>query len=134
MDAVVLLGILLFAAVSGFLAFFVLSPRKIQQPELIAPFAVLPVRNADASTRAFLELFAGQVAWMDSSVLHSVLLMYADEDTETAQMCEEIARQYDFFTCMSLSEAQRLLALRLEFPESVEKNSESGCIPSENTV
>ncbi len=134
MDAIVLLGIFLFAAVSGFLAFFAFSPRKIQQPELLAPFAVLPIRNADASTRAFLELFAGQVAWMDSSVLHSVILMYADEDAQTAQMCAEIAQQYDFFTCMSLSEVQRLLELRMEIPESLEKNSESGCNPSENTV
>ncbi|MBE6850862.1 MAG: hypothetical protein E7504_03850 [Ruminococcus sp.] len=134
MENVFLIGILLFAAIGGFLAFVVFSPQKTQQPEMLAPIAVLPVRNADASTRAFLELFAGQVAWMDSSILHSVVLIYTDNDDKTAQMCAEITQQYDFFTCMSLSEVQRLFALRMEVPDGVEKNFESGCNLSENAV
>ncbi len=134
MEALLLLGILLLMAVGGFLVYTICSPDDVGHPEALVPFTVLPVRNAEPSTAAFLELFAGQVAWMDSSVLQCVVLVHPDSDEETASLCRELARQYDLFTSMSLHEAQTLLANRLELWESCEKNSESGCISSRNIV
>lgn len=134
MEAVLLLGFLLFAAIGGFLAYVICSPTEVGQPASLVPFTVLPVTDAAPSTKAFLELFAGQVSWMDSSVLQCVVLVHPDGDEDTAQICRELARQYDFFTCMSLSQVQSLLAQRLIFSQSTEKNLESSCISSQNIV
>jgi len=114
MDALLMIGILLLAGIGGFLAFSLLTPRPVRTEGTLVPFSVLPVQNAQPSTRAFIELLAGQIAWMDSSVLQSMVLMYPDGDDGTAAMCQELARQYDFFSCMSLSETQKLLALRMK--------------------
>ncbi len=134
MEPALLVGIFMFAAIGGLLLFTLLTTKKAEPPESLVPFCVLPVQNAKAATKAFLELFAGQTAWMDSSVLQCVVLMYRDGDAETAAMCEEIARQYDFFSCMSLSEAQKLLGARMTMEADSEKNSGSGCNFSENAV
>lgn len=134
METVVLLSVLLLMAVGGLLAYVICSPTQIGQPASLVPFTILPVTDAAPSTKAFLELFAGQVSWMDSSVLQCVMLVHPDGDEETAELCRELARQYDFFTCMSLSQAQRLLAQRLMFSECIEKNLESSCISSRNIV
>lgn len=134
METVVLLSVLLLMSVGGLLAYVICSPTQIGQPASLVPFTVLPVTDAAPSTKAFLELFAGQVSWMDSSVLQCVVLVHPDGDENTAELCRELARQYDFFTCMSLTQAQGLLAQRLMFTEITEKNLESGCNSSRNIV
>ncbi len=121
MDILLLVGLLLLAGIGGFLAFSLLSAQPPADEGVLAPFCVVPVGSASASNKAFLELLAGQIAWMDSSVLRSVVLMYPDADTQAASLCAEMARQYDFFSCMSLTQAQALLEVRLQSEEQVTK-------------
>ncbi len=121
MDILLLIGLLLLAGIGGFLTFSLLSAQPSAEGGALSPFCIVPVYHGDASTKAFLELLAGQIAWMDSSVLRSVVLMYADEDAQAASLCEEIARQYDFFSCMSLTQAQALLEVRLQAEDPVTK-------------
>ncbi len=114
MDTMILLSIVLFAAFFALLLFMLLHSHRRQETEgKLSPFTILPVPYSDASVRAFLELVAGQLAWMDSSVMQCLLLIHRDDDTETAKLCEEICRQYDFISCMPLSEAKALLSKRL---------------------
>lgn len=134
MDVLLIIGIMLLAGIGGFLAFSLLTPRPVCTPHQLVPFSVLPVQDAQPSTKAFLELLAGQIAWMDSSVLQSMVLMYRDGDEVTASMCREMAQQYDFFSCMSLSEAQALLAVRMDISQEFEKYAADGCNFPENDV
>jgi hypothetical protein len=133
MDAMLIIGIMLLAGVGGFLTFSLLMPCPVSKDMHLVPFSVLPVQNALPSTKAYLELLAGQVAWMDSSVMQSMVLMYPDGDEEICQLCREMAQQYDFFTCMSLSQTQELLALRIA-AEASEKKSADSCNSAANGV
>lgn len=134
MDAMLIIGIMLLAGIGGFLTYSLLMPRPMSKDMRLVPFAVLPVQNALPSTRAYLELLAGQIAWMDSSVMQSMVLMYPDGDAEIRQLCHEMTQQYDFFTCMSLSQVRELLAIRLEDAKKCEKNSANGCNFTGNDV
>ncbi len=99
----------------GCLTAFALAGKAIpvSEPRLL-PFAVLPVPDGMPDTKAFLEFYASQIAWMDSDILTTVVLLYPEQDSSAKQLCTEISRQYDFFTVASLSEAQQLLAYRLK--------------------
>lgn len=121
MDALLLTGLLILAGIGGFLAFSLLSAQPSAEGAALSPFCIVPVHCGDAATKAFLELLGGQIAWMDSSVLRSAVLMYPDEDAQAASLCEEMARQYDFFSCMSLRQAQALLEVRLSAEQAVKK-------------
>lgn len=88
--------------------------------EALCPFAVLPVTDAAPSTRAFLERYASQIAWMDESVLRCVLLVYLPEETNAQALCSDMAREYDFFTAVSLPEAQALLAKRVQISQKTD--------------
>ena len=83
------------------------------EPKLL-PFAVLPVPDGLPETKAFLEFYASQIAWMDSEILTTVLLIYPEQELQAEQLCTEMSRQYDFFTAVSLPEAQQILACRLK--------------------
>ena len=108
----VLLFLLLLAGSLTAAAFF---SRSLPEPERkLLPFAVLPVPDALPSTKAFLEFYASQIAWMDSEILKTVLLIYPENAPQAEQLCIEISRQYDFFTPVCLSQAQELLANRLK--------------------
>ena len=114
MDALLLIGLLLLASIGGFLLCSLLLPRPVQPMQTLVPFSVLPVHDALPATEAYLELLAGQIAWMDSAVMQSMVLVFQDDDTETAELCRKIAQQYDFFTCMTLTQAKELLEARME--------------------
>lgn len=115
MDALLLIS-LFFAAVLGSVLLYALLYPVGENDEncVLSPFSVLPVPDGEPSTRAFLERLAGQIAWMDSSVMQTLILIHLDSDTEAAALCEDISRQYDFISCMSLSQAQNFLANRLK--------------------
>ncbi len=134
MDAMLLIPLLLLAGIGGFLAFSLLLPRPLHPMRELVPFSVLPVHNALPSTKAYLELLAGQIAWMDSAVMQSMVLVYADNDAETEQLCREMAQQYDFFSCMSLSQTCALLHARMEILPESEKNSADSCNSPKNVV
>ena len=98
-------------------AFAFFSESLPHEAQKLIPFAVLPVPDSSPSSKAFLEFYASQIAWMDSEILYTVLLVYPENAPDVRQLCEEISRQYDFFTPLSLSQAKQLL-------ESKMKNSE----------
>lgn len=75
----------------------------------LTPFAVLMIANGSPSERAFLEYYASQMAWMDSSILKYMLLVYPDELAEAKHLCKDMSREYAFFTAVSLSELHALL-------------------------
>lgn len=107
-----LIGGILLAALGGALLYAFLSPAGPGKTEMLHPFAILPVPDDSPSTKAFLHRYASQIAWMDESVLRCVLLVYLPEEAGTGELCAEMAREYDFYTAMSLPEAQKLLEKR----------------------
>jgi len=111
-----LLTVLIFLLlIAGCLTAFACFARSLPEPEQkLIPFAVLPVPDGTPSTRAFLEFYASQIAWMDSEILTTVLLIYPENQNQAESLCIEISRQYDFFTPVSLSQAQKILADRLK--------------------
>lgn len=115
MDGGFLLLVFLIAAVGGLLVYAVCCGRSTDgvSPDL-APFSVLPLPDASPDVRAYLELLAGQIAWMDSNVMHSLVLVYGEDDAETAALCDEMRRKYDFIVCMTLPEAKALLENRVK--------------------
>lgn len=106
-----IVGILL-AAFCGLLLCAILHRAEPEDTGVLHPFAILPVPDGKPSTRAFLHRYASQIAWMDESILRCVLLVYSPEDMETKTLCSEMAREYSFYTAMSLPDAQKLLAAR----------------------
>jgi hypothetical protein len=113
MQVLVLIGGLLLAAVVWMMLTFHGAKQSTAEPDVLMPFAVLPITDGSASTSAFLARFAGQAAWMDSSVLRSVLLVYQDTDIAAEQLCRNMEQQYDFFTALSLTQAKCLLTERM---------------------
>ncbi len=134
MDALLLTGILLLAGIGGFLLYSLLLPHSASGVQRLVPFSVLPVQEASPSVRAHLELLAGQIAWMDSAVMQSMVLVYPDGNAEAAELCREMARQYAFFSCMSLTETQQLLTARMQAAQVPEKNFADGCNFKRNVV
>lgn len=96
-------------------AFFARSLPETKN--VLTPFAVLPVADSSPSTKAFLEFYASQIAWMDSEILYTVLLVYPENHPAVQELCEEISRQYDFFSPVSLSQAEYLLQSKLKNSE-----------------
>lgn len=109
----ILCGIFLLVLLIGIVLCICTKPDDPAETGIFAPFCILPVAHASPSVRAFLERYAAQTAWMDVSVLHSVILVYPDENAEAAQLCEEMTRQYAFFSHMSFSQLQTFLAMRM---------------------
>lgn len=107
-----LVGGILLAALGGALLYALFSVTEQGQTEMLHPFAILPVPDDSPSTKAFLHRYASQIAWMDESILRCVLLVYLPEEAGTGELCAEMAREYDFYTAMSLPEAQKLLEHR----------------------
>ena len=104
--------------IAGSLAVFSFFVSSLPEAEnKLLPFAVLPVSDCSPSVKAFLEFYASQIAWMDSEILYTVLLVYPDDDSGIQKLCEEISRQYDFFTPVSLSEAKQILDSRVKISE-----------------
>lgn len=114
MATVILCGIFLLIILAGVLLCICTNPDDPTETGILAPFCILPVAHTSPSVRAFLERYAAQTAWIDSAVLHSVILVYPDDDAEAALLCEEMAEQYDFFSCMSALQMQAFLAMRMD--------------------
>lgn len=114
-----LLFILFFLLLTaGSLAAFTFFFRSLPETEnKLLPFAILPVPDGSPSTKAFLEFYASQISWMDSEILHSVLLVYPEQTPDACMLCEEMSRQYDFFMPVSVSETEMILETRLKNPE-----------------
>ncbi len=83
----------------------------------LTPIAILPVTDASPSTKAFLEFYASQIAWMDSEILHTVLLIYPENSPSVQELCQEISRQYDFFSPVSFPQMENLLLAKLKNSE-----------------
>lgn len=114
MFGIFLIGGVLLAALGTVLFCVLLKAPEESSGEALCPLAVLPVTDAAPSTRAFIERYASQIAWMDESILRCVLLVYPPEKPDVRALCDDLAREYDFFTAMSLPEAQKLLANRMQ--------------------
>ena len=114
-----LLMILIFLLLTGIsLTAFAFFARSLPQSEnSLTPFAVLPVADASPSTKAFLEFYASQIAWMDSEILYTVLLVYPENYPAVQELCEDISRQYDFFSPVSLPQAEQILRIKLKNSE-----------------
>ncbi len=97
----------------GWLFYCLCNTSPASEEPVLVPFALLPVPDALPSTRAFIELHASQIAWMDAQLLRSMILLYEDGNRASEALCREMIRQYPFFSCMSLSEVQPLLSARL---------------------
>lgn len=98
---VMLLGI------GGAILIALLSTEGDEDVEKAEAFAVLPVPEDTPSVKAFLEHYASQIAWMDAKILRCVVLVSIPE---THALCEELARDYECYTVMSLGEVQAFLA------------------------
>ena len=112
MPGTVLVGTVLLLIVCAALVIALLSGKPETPEERLLPVAVLPVPDGKPSTRAFLEHLASQVAWMDSNVLRCVLLIYPEQSPEIRALCEEMEREYAFYTAMSLPDVHDLLNAR----------------------
>ncbi|MBQ8928457.1 MAG: hypothetical protein IJ055_09345 [Oscillospiraceae bacterium] len=109
MEALLYIGVPMLIIIGGVILFALCAVPPGETAAHILPYAVLTVREAAPSDKAYLEQYAAQLAWMDASVLHTVLLVYPDEREDVRALCEELRRQYDFFTVCSLGQAHALL-------------------------
>ncbi len=115
MESVYFVGAILWIVVGGAIVCSLLFPTAGRdETNVILPFSVVSVPNSSPSTRAFLERLAGQAAWMDSSLMHCLILVYRDGETETAALCEELCRQYDFLMMLELSAFEELMRQKLD--------------------
>ncbi len=105
-------GGILLTAIGGVLVYVLLCVPEQTQEEVLQPFAILPVPDGSPSTKALLHHYASQIAWMDEEILRCVLLVYLPEDGKAAELCQDMAREYVFYTAMTLEEAQHLLAVK----------------------
>ena len=114
-----LISVLLFLfLIAGSIAVFCFFANSLPDDETkLLPFAVLPVSESSPAVKAFLEFYASQIAWMDSEILYTVLLVYPEDNPEIQKLCQEISRQYDFFTPVSLPEAKQILEARVKISE-----------------
>ena len=104
-----LIGGTLLIAVGAAALFALCSPSHGRAEETLRVIALLPVPDASPSTKAFLEHYASQVAWMDSAVLRCVLLVYPEQPEEIRALCEDMSREYEFFIAVSVSGAQKIV-------------------------
>lgn len=101
--------------IGGAILIALLSTEGSEDVEKAEAFAVLPVPENTPSARAFLEHYASQIAWMDAKVLRCVILVSIPE---THALCEELARDYECYTAMTLGEVQALLAKQCGITEN----------------
>ncbi|MBE6826641.1 MAG: hypothetical protein E7511_07135 [Ruminococcus sp.] len=114
MDGSWLLLLGLIAGIGGLLVYAVVPRRHDEGAKTLpVPFAVLPLADASPAVQKHLKQVLAQMLWMDSSIVHSLVLVYRAEDAETAALCRELHERYDFILCMTLPEAEALLTERL---------------------
>ena len=113
----ILLILIFFLLISCSLTAFLFFAKSLPESKNLIPFAVLPVPDSSPSSKAFLEFYASQIAWMDSEILYTVLLVYPENAPDVQQLCEELSCQYDFFNSLSISQAKELLELQLKNSE-----------------
>lgn len=113
----VLIFLFLLLTAGSLIAFAFFSKSLPHEQKKLIPFAVLPVPDSSPSSKAFLEFYASQIAWMDSEILYTVLLVYPEHAPDVQNLCEEISRQYDFFTPLSLPQAKQLLERKMKNSE-----------------
>ncbi|MDE5564210.1 MAG: hypothetical protein K2I93_03570 [Oscillospiraceae bacterium] len=106
MTAILFIGLTLLLGIGGAVMFALLSTPDTETEEKLQPFAVLPVPDGNPGTEAFLRHYASQVAWMDTQVLRCVLLVYLPEHTDACTLCQDMAREYEVYTAVSLTEMQ----------------------------
>ena len=114
MDALLCIGIPMLVMIAAVILYTLCAVPPGEDTGRILPYAVLTVREASPSDKAYLECYAAQLAWMDASVLHTVLLVYPDDREDVRALCEELQRQYDFFTVCSLRQAHSLLDRQMQ--------------------
>lgn len=107
--------ILLVIAVVMILGIVCRKPAEENQ-NVLTPFSVILVPDHLPATRAFLEYYASQIAWMDSSLLRCMLLLYPDENQQAEQLCRDMSREHEFFTACSMSEFREFLDTQQKNP------------------
>lgn len=107
MTTAIVMLLVLGALIGGAVLTAVLIEPDAGKPEKLVPIAVLPIPDGAPETKAFLELLAGQLAWIDASLLQSVILVY--RCPEAQGLCLEMAKQYDFFSCLSVEETKNMI-------------------------
>lgn len=105
--------ILLVISVSLLLGFIFSKPVS-QNENKLTPFAILLVNNHLPATRAFLEYYASQIAWMDSDILKCMLLVYPEENSGAKTLCEDMSREHEFFTACSIIKLHTMLDDKLK--------------------
>ncbi|MDE6657394.1 MAG: hypothetical protein K2J88_02290 [Oscillospiraceae bacterium] len=100
--------ILLVIAVSLLVAFIFSKPVQKTKNKL-KPFAILLITNHLPATKAFLEYYASQIAWMDSEILTCMFLVYPEENLNAKALCEDMSREHEFFIAYSMKELQNML-------------------------
>lgn len=91
--------------------------NQVQDQNLLIPFSMILISDNRPATKAFLEYYASQIAWMDSSILRCMLLVYPDDNPDAEQLCEDMSRQHEFFTACSVSAFYALLDKPEKNPE-----------------
>ena len=109
-----LIILLAIAAVMIFGAVFRKPTAENQNP--LMPFSVILVPDHRPATKAFLEYYASQIAWMDSSLLRCMILLYPDGDPEAEMLCRDMSREHEFFTACSVSQFREFLDAQQKNP------------------
>ncbi|MBR1899110.1 MAG: hypothetical protein IJ825_09560 [Oscillospiraceae bacterium] len=117
MNSLVLIGAVLLGCIGLAIAAALLytPPQPVMQRRL-TPFAVLPVPEDTPAVRAFLHELAAQVAWMDASVLRSVILVYPEKAPAVQALCEEMAQNYEVFMAMSFAQVTAVVEKERDAP------------------
>lgn len=105
--------ILLVIGASLLLGLLFARPASQNENKLV-PFSVLLINDNLPATRAFLEYYASQIAWMDSEILKCMLLVYPEENTEAKILCEDMSREHEFFTASSVTDLHKMLDRKLK--------------------
>lgn len=114
--------ILLVIAIAVLVGFLFQNPdcpekNQTQDQNLLTPFSLILISDDLPATKAFLEYYASQIAWMDSSILRCMLLIYPDHNFNAEQLCKDMSRQHEFFTACSVSAFHALLDQQGKNPE-----------------
>nr|MDE6729223.1 hypothetical protein [Oscillospiraceae bacterium] len=87
-----------------------------ENQNLLMPFSVILVPDHLPATKAFLEYYASQIAWMDSSLLRCMILLYPDENPDAELLCRDMSREHEFFTACSVSQFREFLDAQQKNP------------------
>ena len=93
---------------------FIFSKPVPQNENKLVPISILLIDNHLPSTKAFLEYYASQIAWMDSEILTCMLLVYPEQNAGVKMLCEDMSQEHDFFTACSITELHDMLDERLK--------------------